>query len=67
MNTWSPEGEVFHRAERYGLFERLRRWWHVPDRQGQFLAAATDLADLERRMRMLDRSGSGAIFETFNH
>ena len=49
------------------IVQRLRRWWRAQDREEQFLAAATDLADLERRMRILERTSSGPLFVTFNH
>jgi Protein of unknown function (DUF3563) len=49
------------------IARRLRRWWRSRDPEEQYLAAATDLADLERRMRVLERARGGAVFETFNH
>jgi hypothetical protein len=33
----------------------------------QYLASATDLADLERRARVLERTSGGPAFATFNH
>lgn len=33
----------------------------------RYLAKATDLADLERRMRVLERASAGPIFVTYNH
>lgn len=33
----------------------------------QYLADATDLPDLERRMRVLERANGGPAFVTFNH
>jgi hypothetical protein len=33
----------------------------------RYLASATDHADLERRMRLLERTGGGSMFVTFNH
>jgi len=33
----------------------------------RYLATATDLADLERRMRTLERASAGPIFVTYNH
>lgn len=33
----------------------------------RYLAEATDLADLERRMRVLERTTGGPAFVTFNH
>jgi hypothetical protein len=45
----------------------LRRWWQLADTEEQYLAAATDLADLERRIRVLERASGGPVFATFNH
>jgi hypothetical protein len=45
----------------------LRRWWQVQDTEEQYLASATDLADLERRIRVLERASGGPVFVTFNH
>jgi hypothetical protein len=42
-----------------GLVERLRRWWRRADRDEEYLAAATDHADLERRIRVLERGSGG--------
>lgn len=50
-----------------GIVHRLRRWWRSGDANEQYLAAATDLADLERRMRALERASGGPAFVTFNH
>ena len=47
--------------------ERLWRWLRPLDRDEQYLAAATDPADLERRLRVIERGGGGAQFVTFNH
>jgi len=33
----------------------------------QYLAEASDLSDLERRMRVLERASAGPAFVTFNH
>ena len=57
----SPEGEGNR------IIQRFRRWWRPLSRDDQFLAAATDPADLERRMRALERASGGPAFETFNH
>jgi Protein of unknown function (DUF3563) len=46
--------------------ERFRRWWRAQDPAEQFLAAATDLADLERRIRALERASGGPGIVTFN-
>ena len=47
----------------------LRRLWLrllPPDPDERYLAAATDHADLEHRMRVLERARSGPPFPTFN-
>ena len=49
------------------MVQRLRRWWRSQDRAEQYLAAAIDLADLERRMRELERASGGPVIVTFNH
>jgi hypothetical protein len=48
-------------------FEKLWRWLRPVDRDEQYLAAATDHADLERRMRAIERGTAGPPFVTFNH
>jgi hypothetical protein len=50
-----------------GIIEQLFGWWRGTDSDQEYLAAATDLADLERRMQQLDRGDGGPVFETFNH
>jgi len=50
-----------------GIVAQLRGWWMSKDPDQEYLAASTDLADLERRMRLLDRGDGGPVFETFNH
>jgi hypothetical protein len=54
-------------AEPNTIVQRLRRWWRSKDPDEQYLAAATDLADLERRIRILERASGGPAFVTFNH
>ena len=49
------------------LVQALLRWWQPLERDERYLAAATDAADLERRLRVLERSGGGPQFVTFNH
>jgi hypothetical protein len=39
----------------------------VRDTDERYLAEAVDLADLERRMRVLERASAGPSFVTFNH
>ena len=55
------------RKRSHVFLEKLRRWWRPLDRDEQFLAAATDPADLERRLRVLERRSIGPPFVTFNH
>jgi hypothetical protein len=55
------------RKETNIFLERLRRWWRPLDRDEEYLAAATDPADLERRLRILERGSGGPQFVTFNH
>lgn len=45
----------------------LRRWWRGESAEERYLAGATDLPDLERRMRVLERAHGGPVFVTFNH
>ena len=45
----------------------LQRWLRPLDRDEQYLAAATDPADLERRLRVIERGACGPQFVTFNH
>jgi Protein of unknown function (DUF3563) len=55
-------------AEPNSIVQRLRRWWRPQDTEQQYLAAAADLADLERRMRVLERGRPGPVFvTTYNH
>ena len=49
------------------MVQALRRWLRAQEPDERYLAAATDLADLERRMRVLERANRGPIFVTFNH
>jgi Protein of unknown function (DUF3563) len=44
-----------------------RRRWQSQDPQERYLAAAADLADLERRMRTLEGARGEPVFVTFNH
>ncbi len=45
----------------------VRRLWRPQDTAEQYLAAATDLADLERRIRALERERGASVVVTFNH
>ena len=61
LDSASPEARLDSAAP------RVWRWWHFEDADEQYLVAATDLADLERRMRILERASGGPVFMTFNH
>jgi hypothetical protein len=60
-------GNASPASEPGGIVTQLRQWWSAGDSDQAYLAAATDLADLERRMRLVDRGNGGPVFETFNH
>ena len=55
------------KAESSTIAQRLRRWFRSQDPGEQYLAAASDLADLERRIRELERATGGPGIVTFNH
>ena len=57
----------FTKAEPNRAVQRLRHWSRFEDPAEQYLADATDLADLERRMRALERASGGPAIVTFNH
>jgi hypothetical protein len=44
------------------LATALMRWWHAQRPEQQYLAAARDPADLERRIRVLERASGGPTF-----
>lgn len=48
-------------------WRKLVGWWQALSSEEQYLAAPADLADLERRIRVLERARSGPAFVTFNH
>ena len=54
-------------AEVNRFIQRSWRWWRSESADDQYLARATDLADLERRMRVLEHASGGPLFQTFNH
>jgi Protein of unknown function (DUF3563) len=58
---------VEERKEADTFLKRLWRWSRPLDRDEQYLAAATDAADLERRLRVLERESGGPQFLTSNH
>ena len=47
--------------------KRLWRWLTAADAVNAYLGAAVDLADLERRLRLLERGSRAPVFVTFNH
>jgi hypothetical protein len=49
------------------LRRQFLRWWRMRDATERYLAAAADHADLERRIRELERMNAGPAFVTFNH
>jgi len=49
------------------LLGQLRRWLRPLNYDEQYLAAATDAADLERRLRVIEKGAGGPQFVTFNH
>ena len=67
MNDREILGNATRESQPGGIFAQLRGWWTGKNADEEYLAAATDLADLERRMRLLDRGNGGPVFETFNH
>ncbi len=67
MNDPEPVDRTVPGAEGNRILRGLRRWWRRPSADERYLAAATDPADLERRMRELEHSSGGPAFVTFNH
>ncbi|MGZ5142936.1 MAG: DUF3563 family protein [Burkholderiales bacterium] len=49
------------------IIEHVWSWLQTQDPDEQYLADASDLADLERRMRLLECASRGPMFVTFNH
>jgi uncharacterized protein DUF3563 len=45
----------------------LLNWCHPFNADNEYLASAADLADLERRIRILEGPRIGPLFVTFNH
>ena len=54
-------------AAAIALGRRLARWLRPGDRTERYLASATDHADLERRIRELERCNRGPALLTYNH
>jgi hypothetical protein len=49
------------------IIEHVCSWLQTQDPDEQYLADASDLADLERRVRLLECASRGPMFVTFNH
>jgi hypothetical protein len=67
MRDPEPVGGTVPEADGARILQRLRRWWRAPGADERYLATATDTADLELRMRALERASGGPPFVTFNH
>ena len=67
MNDPESSGGAVPGAEGNGILARLRQWWRRGSAEEEYLAGATDTADLERRMRALERASGGPAVVTFNH
>jgi len=53
--------------DRATFLRRLRRWMNRATSEERYLAAASDHADLERRMRAVERAGRGPALVTSDH
>ena len=67
MTCSASKGKAGTAAKARHLGRQFLRWWRVRDATERYLSAATDHADLERRIRNLERTNSGPSFVTFNH
>jgi hypothetical protein len=67
MNNCESSCGATPRAGSEGAVQRLLRWWRSQDPSERYLAEATSHAELERRMRVLERGSGGPAFVTFNH
>lgn len=67
MNDRESSCSVSFESKPDNIVQQLRRWWGRPDAEERYLAAATDHAELERRIRVLQRARGGPVFVTFNH
>jgi hypothetical protein len=67
MNDRKSTGNTSIEAEAHSLVRRFLRRWRPRTMAEQYLSDATDLADLERRMRVLERASNAPMFVTFNH
>ena len=66
IKTLHSAGTLRQRVHRT-LLQRFSRLWRRQDAHQGYLAAATDHADLERRIRTIERASLGPAFVTFNH
>jgi hypothetical protein len=67
MNESGLESNASSQSNVQHLVGKLWGCLQDPTPHEQYLASATDHADLERRMRLLERMGDGSMFVTFNH
>ena len=67
MNGQGSFGRASLAAVTRRVLQRVRSWWWHGDADDRYLSAAADLADVERRMRVLERTSRGPVFQTFNH
>ena len=67
MNEHGMENNASSQSNVQHLVGKLWGCLQDPTSHEQYLASATDHADLERRMRLLERMGDGSMFVTFNH
>jgi hypothetical protein len=67
MNNREAPCIAVPRSKSESVAQRLRRWWRSQDPSERYLAEASSHADLERRMRVLERGSDGPAFVTFNH
>jgi hypothetical protein len=66
MGAHDVSGGASSEAKPKSIAQQLSRWWRSRGREERYLAAATDLADLERRMRVLERARGGVVFEALD-
>jgi hypothetical protein len=62
---WTGTAGIASHTKRIAL--QLLHWWRAPDAAERYLAAASDHADLERRVQALERTDCGPRFVTYNH
>ena len=67
MNTRESPCGAAPRAGSESVIQRLGRWLRPQDASERYLAEAASHAELERRMRVLERGSGGPAFVTFNH